>query len=178
MFSCLFFMLLFPSFLRLCFRFHFWVASFFPQSFCLLAFCLHHHLALWFLFFIFVASCDYVLVFIKLRNQGLKVFVFSYICVVVSIKLSSRFSVRVDLQFISTAMCFRLHLHHIQLVFGCSSPSSSRSSENSLVCVWIMLFVLNNLCFIVCVFRFAFVVLFMFCRLLRILLFCILLMLC
>jgi len=53
-------------------------------------------------------------------------------------------------------MCFRLHLHHAQLVFGCSSPYPSCSSENFLVCVWIMLFVFNDFCYVVCAFMFAF----------------------
>lgn len=52
-------------------------------------------------------------------------------------------------------MCFRLHLHHAQLVFECSSPYPSCSSENFLVCVWIMLFVFNDFCYVVCVFMFA-----------------------
>jgi hypothetical protein len=151
------FVSLFPSLLCLRFRFHFWIASLSHEAFHLV-FCLHrHHLTLWFLFFISIVGCDYTLVFIKLRNQSLRVFVFFSIYVVVSIKLSSCSGVCVDIQFVSTAMCSCLHLHHIQLVFGCSSPSPLHSSEKFLICVWIMLFVFNTLLF-------AFVVSFVFCR--------------
>ncbi len=129
---------------------------------------------LWFLFFISIVACDYALIFIKLRNQSLRVFVFVSICVVVSIKLSSCFGVHVDLQFVSTTMCSHLHFHHAQVVFGCSSPSPLCLGENSLVCVWIMLFVFNNFCYVVCVFMLALCCLhlFLFCKLLHILLFC------
>jgi hypothetical protein len=77
-----------PSFLHLCYGFQFWIASLSPWSFPPLHILFHpHHLALWFLFFISVVGYEYTLVFMKLRNQGLRVFVFVSICVV-SIKLS------------------------------------------------------------------------------------------
>ncbi len=40
-------------------------------------------------------------------------------------------------------------------MFGCSYPSPSCLGENSLICLWIMLFVFNDLCFVVCAFVFA-----------------------
>ncbi len=47
------------------------------ETFHLLTFCFHcHHLAFWFLFFIFVVGCKYALVFIKSKNQGLRGFFF------------------------------------------------------------------------------------------------------
>ncbi len=69
-----------PSVLCLHFRFSFRVASLSPRSFLPHIFHHRHHLALWFLFFILVASCNYALVFIKLRNQGLTVsFLFLFV---------------------------------------------------------------------------------------------------
>ncbi len=155
MFSCFLLCHCFQGFNTCTLRFTFELRYCFHKAFHLLTFYFHrHHLTLWFLFFISIASCDYTLVFIKLKNQGLRVFVFVSICVVVSFKLSSCSSVCFDLQFVSTTMCFR-HLHQVQLVFGCSSPSPLHLSDNSLVCVWIMLFVLNNFYFVVCAFMFA-----------------------
>jgi hypothetical protein len=153
LFLCLFLCHCFQAFYPCILGFTFELHHCFHKVFYLPTFCLHHHhLVLWFLFFISIVSCDYALVFIKLRNQGLRVFVFVSICVIVSIKLSSHFGVHVNLQFVSTTMCSHLHLHHAQVVFGCSSPSPLCSGENSLVCVWIMLFVFNNFCYVVCVF--------------------------
>ncbi len=168
-----FFLSLSPSFLRLHFRLNFWVASLSPRSFLSPHIFFHcHHLMLWFLFFIFVASCNYALVFIKLRNRGLRVsFLFLFVLspssfphALVFVLICNLFPLQCAFVFIfitfSLCLGVHLHLHRVQVwilrcVFGLYYLCSTIS---------ILLFVL--LCL-------HFVLLFVFCRLLCILLLCI-----
>jgi hypothetical protein len=131
------------------------------------------HFGPYYLSFIFVTSCVFlvffficIIIFIKLRNQGFKIFVFVSFCVVVSIKVSSRSIVCANLQFFSSALCSSLHLHCLHLCLGVHLHRILVIILCKLF-VHIILFIFNYLCFRfgVCTLLFVFVVWFMFCNL-------------